>query len=63
MDFAKEVFLQIGCEKFEEIWSLGFSVFVKKKKKKKKSKQMERILTPFGEMFKMDKCLKFKRGI
>ena len=60
MDFAEEVFLQIGCEKFEEIWSLGFSVFVKKKKK---SKQMERILTPFGGMFKMDKCLKFKRGI
>ena len=29
MDFASEVFLQIGCEKFEEIWSLGLSVFVR----------------------------------
>ena len=23
---------------------------------------MERILTPFGEMFRWERCLKFKRG-
>ena len=38
MDFAEEVFLQIGCEKFEEIWSLGFLVFVRQEEKIKNKK-------------------------
>ena len=38
MDFGEEVFLQIGCEKFEEFQSLGFffSVFVRQEEKRKK---------------------------
>ena len=36
MDFAEEVFLQIGCEKSEEFWSLGFFSFCEIGRKEKK---------------------------
>ena len=58
----KKFFIKLGVRILKKSGHWGFS-FCEIGRKKKKSKQIERILTLFGEIFKMDRCLKFMKNI